>query len=374
MEDQIPVSSPLITQEDIDYVAKCLGEGWVSGEGPYVTEFETKFAKICNREFAVSVSNGTDALDLAIAAIGLGRGDEVILPSFTIVSCLSQVLRMGATPVFVDSDSESWNMDTDSTVNSITSRTKLIIVPHIYGLPVDIDPILEAAARWGIPVIEDAAEAHGLFYKNRSCGSFGTASTFSFFANKNITTGEGGMVLTDDEVLQAQMLLRKNLAHKPGQRFVHEQLGWNMRLPAYQCALGTSQLDRLDYILARRREIGSFYHSAFAEVDFIQLPLRETFYASNSYWVFGMVMADDAPIKAIEVQNELAAKGIGSRPFFQPLHKQPVLGAFGLASQPTLANAEKLGRDGFYIPNGLNLSDSHLETVAESLLSIFEKC
>lgn len=367
MSSFIPVSEPLITLDDINYVQKVLTEGWASGEGPYVSEFEDKMSKLCKRTQGISVSNGTAALEILIHSLNLGPGDEVILPSFTIISCLTQILRSGATPIFVDSDAQTWNMDVDEVVNSITERTKLIILVHIYGLPVDMDPILKVAEDLGIPVIEDAAEAHGLTYKGEPCGSFGLASTFSFFANKNITTGEGGMVLTNDLALGQQLKSLKNLAHHPAQRFSHEVLGWNLRMTAYQCALGTSQLVRLDSILKKRNEIARFYREAFETFDSVQLPLEKTEYAVNNYWVFGMVLSPDKFESSKGIQQSLNELGIGSRPFFQPLHKQPLLGHFGLSKQRPLPNSEYLGRYGFYIPNGLGISDYQLNTVAEKV-------
>jgi perosamine synthetase len=246
---------------------------------------------------------------------------------------------------------------------------------HIYGLPVDMDPLLEIAGRHGIPVIEDAAESHGLRYKDRIAGSMGLVSTFSFYANKNITTGEGGMVLTDDQLLAGRVRGLRNLAFQPERRFIHSELGWNARLSSLQCALGTSQLKRAPEILERRKAIGSLYNDAFSYFDGFSLPLGETAYAENNYWVYGLVLKPELEKTAREVMRSLELKGVGSRPFFFPLHLQPVLEKYGIQfgkhAQP---ESELLGEFGFYVPNGLGMSPIDAERVAQAVLeAVFEK-
>ncbi len=366
--EYIPVNIPWITEEDADYVRQAVTEGWISGEGKYVAEFEESMASFCNRKHAIAVSNGSVAIDLVIEALGIGPGDEVIMPSFTIISCLAQILRNGATPVFVDALPDTWNMNVSQVEGLITSRTKAIMAVHIYGLPVDMDPLLEIAHRHGIPVIEDAAESHGLQYKDRVAGSMGLVSTFSFYANKNITTGEGGMVLTDDELLASKVRSLRNLAFLPEKRFVHEELGWNSRMSSLQCALGTSQLKRVHDILDRRKIIGRLYDDAFSDLEACCLPKKETPYAENNYWVYGLVMKPELERTAAEVMGSLDKKGIGSRPFFFPLHLQPVLGRYGFKyEKETQPESELLGTYGFYIPNGLGMSLHETERVAQAV-------
>lgn len=370
-QEFIPVNIPWITEEDADYVRKAAAEGWVSGEGKYVTEFEDAMANLCDRRYAIAVSNGSVAIDLVIEALGVGPGDEVILPSFTIISCLAQILRSGATPVFVDAMPDTWNMDVAQVESLVTAKTKAIIAVHIYGLPVDMDPLLEIASKFGIPVVEDAAESHGLLYKGRVAGSMGLVSTFSFYANKNITTGEGGMVLTDNENLAHKIRSLRNLAFIPEKRFVHEELGWNARMSSLQAALGASQIKRLGLILQKRRYLGLRYRDAFGGLPDITLPLESTDYATNDYWVFGMVLSKTHRISKLEVMYQLEALGIGTRPFFYPLHMQPLLagGRFEPASRG-LPGAELLGSNGFYIPNGLGMSEHQVDRVIESVVSV----
>ena len=364
---QVPVNTPLITEGDIASVVNALRDGWVSGEGPIVAEFENSFAQSCNREFGIAVTNGTAAIELVIHALGIGPGDEVILPSFAIISCVSQILRAGATPVFVDSDAATWNMDVNQIRSVITANTRAIMAVHTYGLPVDMDPLLQIAEEFNLKVIEDAAESHGLQYRGQRCGSFGLVSTFSFYANKHITTGEGGMVVTNDEELAASIRKYRNLAFQPERRFVHDELGWNLRMSSLQCALGTSQLHRLEEILASRRATGRTYQDAFKDLRNVQLPLPRTATSTNDYWVFGLVLNGDLTGRAGEIQQVLSENGVGTRPFFWPLHEQPVLKTFGLSEQPLLPIASNLARSGFYIPNGLGLNIEDVEHVIETV-------
>lgn len=367
---QVPVNTPLITEDDIASVVTALRDGWVSGEGPIVAEFEKSFAQSCSREFGIAVTNGTAAIELVIHALGIGPGDEVILPSFAIISCVSQILRAGATPVFVDSDEQTWNMDVSQIRSVITPNTRAILAVHTYGLPVDMDPLLQIAEEFDLKVIEDAAESHGLQYRGRRCGSFGLVSTFSFYANKHITAGEGGMVVTNDDELAASIRKYRNLAFQPERRFVHEELGWNLRMSSLQCALGTSQLKRLEDILASRRALGERYQDAFKDLRNVQLPLATTAASKNDYWIFGLVLTGELTGKAPEIQQNLAESGVGTRPFFWPLHEQPVLKTFGMSTQPLLPIASNLGRSGFYIPNGLGLKSEDVDHVIETVRRI----
>jgi perosamine synthetase len=365
----IPVSTPLIDESDVLAVCQVLRDGWISGEGPVVAEFETDFASSCNRKYGISVVNGTAALDLLIHALGFGSGDEIIVPSFSIISCISQILRCGATPVFIDADPQTWNMDVAQVETAITKKTKAILAVHTYGLPVDMNSLLEVASRHNLLVLEDAAEAHGLRFAEQRCGSFGFASTFSFYANKNITCGEGGIILTDDENLAKRLRDLRNLAFRTTERFVHDELGWNLRLSSLQCALAQSQLRRIDKIINKRRFIGNFYQEAFKGIQGVQLPISKTTYSENDYWVFGVVL-DDENRSRREVVESLSSLGIGTRPFFWPLHQQPVLSLFGLDHQPSLPTSEKIGRQGFYIPNGLGMTQSELEYVVEHVTKV----
>ena len=360
----IPVNEPLLDGNEKRYLSQCIESGWISSEGPFVKQFEDGFAARVGRRFGVAVCNGTAALDACVEALGIGVGDEVILPAFTIISCVGQIVRAGAIPVLVDSDPVTWNMDVGQIEDRITARTRAILVVHIYGLPADIDPILEIARRHALKVIEDAAEMHGQTYRGRPCGSFGDLSTFSFYPNKHITTGEGGMILTDDPDLAEQCRSLRNLCFQPGRRFVHEELGWNLRMTNLQAALGVAQLERLDEFVARKRRMGARYTELLSNVPGVQLPLAHTAYAENIYWVFGLLLDDQMPHDAETVMHRLAEHGIGCRPFFCPMHLQPVLRRRGLFEGERYPVAERLYRRGFYIPSGLALSDSQMEQVA----------
>ncbi len=364
---QVPVNTPLIDESDILAVSQALRDGWISGEGPVAAKFENDFANFCDRQYGVAVTNGTAAIELVIHSLGFGPGDEIIVPSFAIISCVSQILRCGATPVFTDADPLTWNMDVNAVEKLITPQTRAIMAVHTYGLPVDIDVLVGIAKRHKLVIIEDAAESHGLLYKGRRCGSFGLVSTFSFYANKHLTTGEGGMVVTDDDSLAQKLRYYRNLTFRPEKRFVHDELGWNLRLSSLQCALGSSQLARIDKILQSRRALGARYQEALEEIADIQLPLSKTEFGLNDYWVFGIVLHGKHSGARQEIQADLEAVGIGTRPFFWPLHLQPLLKKFRFERQSPLPVAENLGSNGFYIPNGLGMSESDIAYVIEQI-------
>ena len=292
----IPVNEPLLTGNAKKYLAECIDTGWISSEGPFVQRLEEEMSQRAGRKFGVAVTNGSAALDVAVAALGLGPGDEVILPTFTIISCAASIVRAGATPVVVDCDADTWNMTAEHVEEKITARTRAIMVVHIYGLPVDMDPIVTVAEKHGLKIIEDAAEMHGQTYKGKPCGSFGDISTFSFYPNKLVTTGEGGMVLTDDPVLAEKCRSFRNLCFQK-KRFVHEELGWNFRMSNLQAALGVAQLENLDDFVERKRRMGRRYtescgHFLAAVAD------STTDYAENIYWMYGLVLKDEVPFDA----------------------------------------------------------------------------
>jgi perosamine synthetase len=370
MQATIPVNEPLVDGNEERYLAECIRTGWISSEGPFVKRLEEGFAAKTGRSHGIAVCNGSVALDVAIAALGLGPGDEVILPSFTIISCAAAVVRAGATPVLVDCEPDTWNTNAERIAARITSRTKAIMVVHIYGLPVDIDPILALAHRYRLKTIEDAAEMHGQTCRGRPCGSFGDISTFSFYPNKLVTTGEGGIVLTDDPTLAERCRAMRNLCFQPGKRFVHEELGWNFRLSNLQAAVGVAQLERLDEFVVRKRHMGEVYLERIGNIRGLQLPLARTPYAENIFWVFGVVLEDRVPFDAAEAMRRLAALGIGTRPFFWPMHEQPVFRKLGLFVNEIHPNSERLARRGFYLPSGLTLTDVQIQRVAASVREI----
>jgi perosamine synthetase len=366
----IPVNEPLLDGNEKAYLLQCIETGWISSEGPFVKTFESQFACRVGRKHAIAVANGTAALDIAIETLAIGRGDEVILPTFTIISCILQIVRSGATPVLIETDPITWNMDVRQVEGKITPRTKAIMAVHTYGLPVDMNPLLELAGRHGIKVIEDASQMQGQTYRNKPCGSFGDISTFSFYPNKHVTTGEGGLVLTDDDVMADKARSLRNLCFQRSKRFVHEHLGWNYRMTNMQAALGVAQLERLDEFVNRKRAIGSRYNELLGGTPGIQCPLRRTEYAENIYWAYGLVLDDRLPIDAEEAMRQLAAKGVDSRPFFWPMHEQPVLRKLGLFKNERYPVAERIARRGLYLPSGLGLSNEQIEQSAKALREI----
>jgi len=366
----IPVNEPLLDGNEEKYLLECIRTGWISSEGPFVKQFEEQFATRVGRKYGVAVCNGSVALDTAVAALGLGGGDEVIMPTFTIISCAAAVVRAGAVPVVVDCDPVTWNMDVAQIEARITPHTKAIMVVHIFGLPVDMDPVMAIAHKHELKVIEDAAEMHGQAYNGKPCGSFGNISTFSFYPNKHITTGEGGMIVTNDPALAEKCLSLRNLCFKPEQRFVHDELGWNFRMSNLQAALGVAQLERLDEFVERKRRMGAHYTELLADTPRIQLPQAHSEYADNIYWVYGLVLDDKVPFDAKEAMARLGKLGIGTRPFFWPMHEQPVFHKMGLFAGEQHPVAERIARRGFYIPSGMALTHEQMERSAAALKEI----
>lgn len=365
----IPVNEPLLNGNEKNYLNECIDTGWISSEGPFIKKFEQGMADYVGRHYAVSVTNGTAALEMAIVALGIGLGDEVIMPSFTIISCAQAVVKAGATPVLIDCEYDSFNICVEAIEAKITAQTKAIMVVHIYGLPVDINPILALAKKYNLKIIEDAAEMHAQTYNNKKCGSFGDISIFSFYPNKHITTGEGGMVLMDDEVLHEKCKSLRNLGFSPdgSKRFIHEELGWNLRMTNIQAALGVAQLERIDEFVEKKRWIGQTYQTLLQDIEAINLPIKQTPYADNIYWVFAITLKDNYKKDAQQVMKELGAKGIGTRPFFYPMHQQPVFKKMGLFKDEEYPNATKLYERGFYIPSGLALTEQQIQDVSRIL-------
>ncbi len=359
----IPVNEPLLNGNEKKYLCKCIDTGWISSEGPFVKEFEQKMSASAGRKYGIAVSNGTAALEVAVQALGIGAGDEVIMPAFTIISCAMAVTKAGAVPVLIDSDMHTWNMKAEEIEAKITPRTKAIMIVHLYGLPVEADPILALAEKYGLKVIEDAAEMHGQTYKGKPCGSFGDISTFSFYPNKHITTGEGGMVVTDDEDLAQRCRMLRNLCFRKDVRYVHDEISDNYRFTNLQAAVGLAQLERLDEFVERKRTMGRYYTERLKDVEGLILPIEKTGYADNIYWVYGIVLNPDIQTDNKTIQKLLADEGIGSRTFFWCMHEQPVYRKQGLFHGENYPNAEYLARKGFYIPSGLALTQEQMDQV-----------
>jgi perosamine synthetase len=367
MTRPIPVNTPLLSGNELKYLTECIETGWISSEGPFIQQFETKMAAYVDRKFGIAVSNGSAALDIAVKALNIGPGDEVIMPTFTIISPAQSVVTAGATPVLVDSDPFTLNMDVSQIEAKITSKTKAILVVHIYGLPADMDPVLDLCKKYNLKLIEDAAEMHGQTYKGKPCGSFGDVSIFSFYPNKHITTGEGGMLVCNDETLAERCKKLRNLAFEPNaRRFVHHEIGWNYRMTNIQAALGLAQLEKITAHLQQKRKIGNSYNDQLKNLKGFQLPVQQTSYAENIYWVYSLV-ADTEQQQQAMVQKLNDAK-IGTRPFFWCMHEQPVFRQMGLFLNESYPVAEKLARNGFYIPSGLGLTKEDIKIVSDTIL------
>ena len=365
----IPVNEPLIAQLELEYVTECLRTGWISSEGNFIREFEERWAAYCGMKHGVAVCNGTVALQMAVACLDLQPGDEVILPTFTIISCAQAVIYNGGVPVLVDADPETWCMDVDQIEAKITPRTKAIMPVHIYGHPVDMDPVLDLAHRYNLAIIEDAAEAHGAEYKGRRCGGLGELNCFSFYANKIITTGEGGMVLTDDDARAEKLRSLRNLCFRKERRFYHMELGHNFRLTNMQAAIGLAQVERIDQHLAQKRWMGTAYTARLAGIPGLQLPVEKD-WAKNVYWMYGVVLDAATGMNAETFAKRLAEGGVQTRPFFLGMHAQPVLRGQGLFDGEDYPVADQIARQGLYLPSGLTLTPEQLDRVCDVVESV----
>ena len=351
-------------------MCECIDKGWISSEGPFVKEFEQKMSVVVNRGYGIAVSSGTAALEIAVQALGIGKGDEVIMPTFTIISCAMAVMKVGAVPVLVDSDLYTWNMNVDEIEAKITPRTKAIMIVHLYGLPVKVDRVMALAKKFNLKIIEDAAEMHGQTYNKKPCGSFGDISIFSFYPNKHITTGEGGMVLTDDKEIAERCRMLRNLCFRKDVRYVHDEISGNYRFTNLQAAVGLAQLERLHEFIEKKRWMGRYYTERLQDVEGLILPIEKTEYAENIYWVYGIVLDKNIQADNRTVQRLLEEEGIGSRAFFWCMHQQPVYQQQGMFVNEMYLNAEYLARKGFYIPSGLALTKEQMNIVAEKVLKV----
>ena len=364
----IPVFEPTITDDDIAAVADALRGGQISGSfGQALDQFEAEFAAYVGCRFGVATSSGTTALQLAVRAAGIGPGDEVLVSASTNIATALAVVHNGAIPVPIDSEPETWNLDLDLVEGRITDRTKAILPVHLYGHPVDMDSLNEIAERHGLLVIEDCAESHGATVRGRPTGSFGAMACFSFYANKVITTGEGGMVTTNDPVLADKLRLLRNLAFtKP--RFRHEEAGYNFRMTAFQAALGLSQLRRIESVVEAKRRLAERYAEHLAGIAGLQLPIERP-WAKNVYWMYGVVVQRQFGRTRDELAEELLKAGAETRTFFCPMDLQPALRKIEGFSADPCPVADQLWDAGLYLPSNPYLSDAQVREVATAVRS-----
>ena len=369
----IPVNTPLINNDDALSVSKSIKSGWISSEGPSVKEFEKKISKFLNRKFGCAVSSGTAALEIAIKSLNLKKNDEVIMPAFTIISNAMAIVKSSAKPVLVDVDINTWNIKIEDIEKKITKKTKCLMIPHIYGLANDMDKILKITKKYKLYLIEDAAEVLGLKYKNKPCGSFGDISILSFYANKQLTTGEGGMLLTNNSKLNEKFKDYRNLCFgSKKNRFNHYDISWNYRYTNIQAALGLNQLKRINKIIKKKYQIGNYYYKYFKDLKNIILQPNKLSYSKNIYWVFGIVLKRNNKKKINEVIKRLAKKNIGTRPFFWPMHKQDAFKNKNYFKKVSLPNSEFIAKNGFYLPSGLGITKKELKFVKDTVVSILK--
>ena len=367
----IPVCEPLLAGRELEYVTKAVSAGWISSSGGYVKEFEEAFAKYLDVPVAVTTTSGTAALHLALVAAGIGAGDEVIIPSFTMIATAFAVCYTGAKPVFVDADAKTWNLDVTQLASKVSPRTKAIMPVHVYGHACDMDALDALAQKHQLLVIEDAAEAIGSRYKDKLCGKLGDMSCFSFFANKLVTTGEGGMVAARDERFAERLRYYKNLCFplKGPRRYTHEDVGFNYRMPNVLAAIGLAQLERVDFYLENRRKNAAYYNARLAGQRGITTPPNEP-YTLNSYWMYGILIEDDFGLTRDEVMAGLHAAGIDTRSFFVSMHRQPALAKYGCDVSGQYPVSDELARKGLYLPSGSGLREEELSRIVETLLSL----
>jgi perosamine synthetase len=365
----IRVNTPVLDGNEKKYLMECIDTEWISSGGPFVKRFEDKMASLCNRKFAIACANGTAAIDIAVGALKIQKGDEIIVPSLTIISCVNELAKLGAKIVPVDCD-ESFNMNPNEVEKYITQKTKGIMIVHIYHFAANMKKLLAIAKKHSLHVIEDTAEMIGQTYNGKPCGSFGDISCMSFYPNKHITSGEGGMVLTDDENLANRCKLLRNLAFDPsGRRFIHQEIGWNYRMTNMQAAIGLAQAEKLAQSVIRKREIGHLYTEHLKGTPGVILPPTMLENEVNIYWVYGILIDDDLSklCDAELFMKKLKEKGVDCRPFFWGIHEQPVLKKMGCLMATKCPLTEKYSRYGFYIPSGLGLTNEEIKLVSERL-------
>ena len=366
---RIPVCEPYLGGREIEYVQDCLTTNWISSTGKYLTQFEQTFAQYCGTLHGIATTSGTTALHLAVAAAGIGRGDEVILPTFTIAATVFAVLYADATPVLVDVEPDNWTMRADQVAAKVGPRTRAIMAVHMYGHPCDMDPLQQIAKDNNLLILEDAAEAHGAEYRGRKCGGLGDAACFSFYANKIVSTGEGGMVITNDSTFAERCRSLKNLGFNNTRRFLHDDIGFNYRMTNIQAAIGLAQLENADQYVELRREHAASYTQLLQEVEGLRLPVERS-WARNVYWMYGVIVEDDFGCSRDDLMQGLAKRGVETRTFFIPMHEQPLFHRHGLFQNEQYPIAADIGRRGLYLPSSTGLSHDEIAYIVDAVKGV----
>ncbi len=367
---KIPVAKPVLGEREAWYLNEALRQGAISGlHGEFLERFEQGFAEYCECRYGVATTSGTTALHLALAALGIGTGDEVLVSTFTNMATFFAVCYQGARPIPLDIEEDTWNIDPRLLEPRITPRTKAVLVVHVYGHPVDMDPVLEIARKHDLYVIEDAAEAHGATYKNKKVGSLGHVGCFSFYANKILTTGEGGMVTTNDASVAARARLLRGLAYGSKDKFMHEDIGFNYRMTNLQAAIGCAQLERIEEIIANKRRIAGWYSVQLKEVPEIQLPVEKP-YAKNVFWMYHIVLQEPFHTHRDEIMRGLLERGIETREAFIPYNLQNIFISKGWVKPEECPVANRIAGSGLYMPSSADLSEIEVDDVAYHLVDI----
>ncbi len=367
----IPVCEPTLKGNELKYVEDCIKTNWISSAGKYIKLFEEKFSEFCSTKYGIACSNGTTALHLALESIGIKKGDEVIIPDFTMIATANAVIYSQARPILIDSEDKTWNMDPKLIEEKITDKTKAIMPMHTYGHPCDMDKIKNIAEKHDLKIVEDAAESHGALYKEKKTGSIGDIGCFSFYGNKIITTGEGGMIVTDDEkIAEKARLLRNHAFTKP--RFIHNELGFNYRMTNIQAAIGLAQMENADQLVESRINNARLYNELLKEVEGITTPPEED-WAKNVYWMYGVLVEKEFGVKKEELMEKLKEKGIDTRSFFYPMHLQPIFQEDDERFPDTKGNypvSDMLYEKGLYLPSSSSLTEEQIKEAVEKIVEI----
>lgn len=365
---RIQVSEPALNGNELAYVTDCIRTNWISSQGAYVRRFEQMFSKYCDVPYALAVSNGTVALHLALDALGIGKGDEVIVPDFTFAASINAIIYTGATPVLVDVCPDNWTICSSAIERALTSRTKAIMPVHLYGYPCDMAAITAIARQNKLLVVEDCAESLGSEYKGLRTGSFGDAATFSFFGNKTITTGEGGMILFRDKEVAGRAAMLRDHGMNRERRYWHEVVGYNYRLTNIQAAIGVAQMERIDAFVSTKRRLGARYTKAFSAIKGVVLPPARDDIV-NSYWLYTIMLNKDSEVQRDELIEKLLFNGIETRPVFAPLHQMPPYRKY--ASTEGYPVTDDISKRGISLPSAVTLSEGEIANVCSSVCSIF---
>ena len=366
-----PIMQPLLDGNELAYVSDCIRTGWISSQGSYVRRFEKEFADYCGAEYAVAVSNGTVALHLALVALGIGEGDEVIVPDLTFAASVNAIIYTGATPVIVDVDRTTWTISLEETEKNITPRTRAIMPVHLYGHPCHMDELHALAEKHNLLLVEDAAEAIGTKYKGRHVGTFGDAATFSFFGNKTITTGEGGMIFFKKQEDYEKAVVLRDHGMSKAKKYWHEFVGFNYRMTNLQAALGCAQLERIGRFVGAKRELAAGYNAMLAKAGCFELPPEES-WAECGFWLYTAVLKPGSPVTRDEFIAKMLKNGVETRPVFYPLHEMPPYRRFA-ARGSAFSNSREVSENGVSFPSSVNITGEEISNIGQALARILSQ-